>query len=103
MRFWWGLLPVAAALGQAPEFRAERVLPSGSARHVKLTSGMLVSIYGENLGPESQCAANTEPLELCGVRVTLGGAPAALLYVSRQQINFKVPRDVPSSDEAELK
>ncbi|MCU1232247.1 MAG: hypothetical protein JWP63_214 [Candidatus Solibacter sp.] len=124
MRFWLGLLPVAIAFGQAPSFRADRVLPSGSARQVKFAPGMLVSIYGENLGPDPSCTGNADtrrtetpnparpvqnfverlsyPTELCGVRVTLGGVSAGLLYVSRQQINFKVPQEAPLSGEAEL-
>src|SRR5690606_30069489 len=35
------------------------------------------------------------PKELCGVRVLVGGEPAGLLYVHRDQINFKVPQSVP--------
>jgi hypothetical protein len=125
MRFWLGLLPLAVALGQAPSFRADRVLPSGSAKQVPLAPGMLVSIYGEHLGPDPSCTANADtrrtetpnparpmqnfaerliyPTELCGVQVSLAGLAAGLLYVSAQQINFKVPQDSPLTGEAELK
>jgi hypothetical protein len=125
MRLWLGLLPVVVAFGQAPAFRADRVLPSGSAKPVPLAPGMLVSIYGENLGPGAPCEANADthrteppnparpiqnfaerliyPTELCGVQVTLAGLPAGLLYVSGPQINFKVPQEATLSGEAELK
>ena len=83
---------------------------------------MLVSIYGENLGPASSCAAiadahQTETPDparlakprdlshrrLCGVQVFLAGRPAGLLYVSEKQINFQVPQDSQAKGEAELR
>ena len=125
MRIWLGLVPLVAALAQAPSFRADRVLPSGSDQPVPLAPGMLISIYGERLGPASACVANADthrtetpnaarpvqsfaetlifPLELCGVRVSVAGLPAGLLYVSEKQINFKVPQDSPLSGMTELK
>ena len=125
MRTWLGLLPVALAFGQAPYFRADRVLPSGSSRQVPLAPGMLVSIYGEHLGPTPSCTANADthrtetpnparprqsfverliyPTELCGVQVSVAGLPAGLLYVSETQINFKVPQDSPLEGDTELK
>jgi len=46
---------------------------------------MLLSIYGRHLGPDSGCTpdrgAFPEPVELCGVSVTIGGRKAGLLYV----------------------
>src|SRR5262249_39599441 len=124
MRLWLLLLPAVVASGQ-PSFRADRVLPSGAARPAPLAPGMLVSIYGEHLGPASQCIANADtrrtetpnparptqsfaerliyPTELCGVQVFLADKPAGLLYVSEKQINFKVPQDVPLTGNAELK
>ncbi len=125
MRIWLGLLPLAIAMGQAPAFRADRVLPSGGDRPVPLSPGMLISIYGEHLGPSPACIANADthrtetpnparplqnfaerliyPQELCGVQVSLAGFPAGLLYVSAKQINFKVPQETPVDGEAELK
>uniref|UniRef100_Q01Q32 Uncharacterized protein n=1 Tax=Solibacter usitatus (strain Ellin6076) TaxID=234267 RepID=Q01Q32_SOLUE len=99
------LLPALIASGQ-PSFRADRVLPSGSARQAPLAPGMLVSIYGDHLGPTTQCSATDRPIyptELCGVQVFLAGKPAGLLYVSENQINFKVPQDVPLTGDSELK
>jgi hypothetical protein len=125
MRLWLGLLPFAIACAQPPSFRADRVLPSGAARQAPLAPGMLVSIYGEHLGPATQCIANADtrrtetpnparpvqsfaerliyPTDLCGVQVFLAGIPAGLLYISEKQINFKVPQDAPFTGDAELK
>jgi hypothetical protein len=86
---------------------------------------MLVSIYGEHLGPTLSCTGNADttrretpaptrqrqsfaetlifPTELCGVQVFLAGRAAGILYVSDTQINFKVPQDSPLEGEAELK
>ena len=96
MRSGIALLSLAAAFAQPPAFRAERILPSGAARPALLAPGMLVSIYGESLGPAAACIAPATgrpgyPTELCGVQVTFAGKPAGLLYVQERQINFEVP------------
>jgi hypothetical protein len=125
MRIWAALLPVALALAQGPDFRADRVLPSGGDHPVPLAPGMLMSIYGERLGPATSCTANADPhrmetpnparpdqsfaerlifpAELCGVQVFVAGLPAGLLYVSETQINFKVPQPVSVAGTAELR
>jgi hypothetical protein len=86
---------------------------------------MLISIYGQDLGPERGCEGQADnrrtekpnprrarqsfaetliyPTELCGVQVFVGDKPAGLLYVQEKQVNFKVPQDVPLDGEAELK
>ena len=94
-----------AAWGQAqPTFTLDHVLPSGSTRRTSLASGMLMSIYGSNLGPQQGCIGQPlYPTELCGVQVFLGNLAAGLLYVQREQINFQVPHDVPAEGTAELK
>ena len=93
-------LPGHAQIG-VPAFTADRVLPSASARSVPLAPGMLVSIYGTNLGPAGGCVGQVDtkrreiyPLELCGVQVFVGNLAAGLLYVQDKQINFKVPQEV---------
>jgi hypothetical protein len=77
---------------------------------------MLVSIYGENLGPAKGCEGQADtrrrqtpsparpwqafantliyPTELCGVQVLVGDLAAGLLYVQDKQINFQVPQEV---------
>jgi hypothetical protein len=92
---------------------------------MQLASGMLVSIYGADLGPQASCvgeAGTTKretpspprqdqssvetliyPKELCGVQVLLGAMPAGLLYVQASQINFKVPQEAAMAGSAPLR
>jgi len=57
--------------------------------------GSIASIFGQNLSPVTEQAATLPlPFELGGVRVTIAGLPAPLFYVSPEQINVQVPRDV---------
>lgn len=63
-----------------------------------LAPGVLGTIFGSELvapgGPDQAVAAETPlPLELAGVRVTVGGLPAPLLFVSAKQINFQTPAE----------
>lgn len=110
-------LSAATLAAQAPYFEASRVQIPNSAETTPLGPGELVSVYGSNLGPAQPCQGQADPdlretpnprlpdqvwdfllvypKELCGVRVLVGGEPAGLLYVHRDQINFKVPQSVP--------
>jgi hypothetical protein len=86
---------------------------------------MLVSIYGQDLGPEQSCEGQADldsketpdprraaqamlvdttvyPRELCAVQVFVGTEPAGLLYVQEKQINFKVPQNLPLQGTVEL-
>ncbi len=51
----------------------------------------LFTIFGQDLAGETRSASPPLPLELAGVRVSMDGAPAPLLYVSPTQINGQVP------------
>jgi uncharacterized protein (TIGR03437 family) len=58
-----------------------------------------MTIFGSNLGPARGVGFNPNadgrvPLELAGVRVTVGGLGAPVLYVQDQRIDFIVPQDV---------
>jgi hypothetical protein len=66
---------------------------------------MMVSIYGQGLGPEKGCEQQVGfyPTELCGVQVIIGDRVAGLSYVQAKQINFVVPQDVPLEGEAPMK
>jgi hypothetical protein len=108
-----------------PRFASNRVLPANSSRQIALEPGMIMSIYGEDLGPAEPCVgyadqhqretpnpllpdplfANTlvYPKVLCGVQVRVGVQPAGLLYVSNKQINFKVPQETGIEGTAELR
>lgn len=105
------------AVTPAPAFEPSRVLPSGGDRPIPLAPGLLVSIYGEHLGPMMGCEGQADPQhretpsplrprqmfvdtliypkELCDTQVLVGGIPAGLLYVQERQINFKVPQETP--------
>jgi uncharacterized protein (TIGR03437 family) len=63
------------------------------AARAPVAAGALVSIFGENMGPETPAGAAALPLpaELAGVQVMIGGYPAPLVYVSAGQINCQVP------------
>jgi hypothetical protein len=108
-----------------PHFYADRVIPSFGDTPVMLAPAMLVSIYGENLGPEEGCRGYGDqtrvetlppdnpfgvweriviyPTSLCGVQVKIGDGFAGLLWAQDKQINFEVPKDVPFGGSAELR
>jgi hypothetical protein len=89
------------ATSPPPAFEESLVLPANSSRHLPLAPGMLVSIYGEHLGPQGSCkgerALNTSdfPTSLCETQVKLGDVDVGLLYVQDKQINFVVPPAMP--------
>jgi len=113
------ILLATIARGQAPvpTFTSDRVLPFDSARQTPLAPGMLITLFGQDLGPERGCEGQADtrrtetpnpgltrerfintliyPAEVCDVQVFVGDKPAGLLYVQAKQINFKVPQDVP--------
>lgn len=111
--------------GSAPFYVAASILPDGGSRAAPLAPGMLLSIYGENLGPETPCTGSPEPerteapnpfrpnqtrverlvfpKSLCETEVRVGGIAAGLLYVQAQQINFKVPQELPVEGETEVR
>src|ERR1035441_3620212 len=51
---------IAQAQSGVPTFRVDSVLPSGSDRPVQLMPGMLVSIYGTDLGPRESCVGQAD-------------------------------------------
>jgi len=105
-----------------PSFEAGRVLFVD--RPVPLAPGLILSIFGSNLGPTSSCQGNadtqhratpsplrpnqafaemlTYPKELCDTQVLVAGIPAGLLYVQSSQINFQVPQETPIQGTADL-
>ena len=86
---------------ETPRINADGVVSNPpSAYRQPLKPGMEVTIYGRRLGPEAACSAGaggwSDVTELCGTAVTVGGVPAALLYVQEKQINLRVPFNVPT-------
>src|ERR1043166_2210618 len=90
----------AGAAQEIPRINVGGGIPNqpGIARPLK--PGKEVSICGQPLGPETGCTAGahgwSDVKQLCGTAVTVGGVPAALLYVQEKQINLRVPFNVPT-------
>lgn len=65
-----------------------------------LAPGELFTIFGSNLAKVTSSLAGwsgkTIPSSLNGVKVTIGGKTAPLLYVSPNQVNAQVPFDTPA-------
>ena len=61
-----------------------------------VSPGCWVAIFGNNLAPTIAGASTAArlPTTLGGVSVTVGGLPAAMLYVSPSQINVLIPSEV---------
>jgi hypothetical protein len=88
--------------GAIPAFQPDRVLlPNGG--HAPLSPGLVLSLYGQDLGPAVGCVGQTVPTELCGVKLLVAGRAAGLLYVQQKQINFEVPREVPLHGTGDLR
>ena len=65
-----------------------------------LSPGGLITIYGTNMSKTTSdlrgLSSQSLPVSLNGVRVTIGGKDAPLLFVSPNQINAQVPADIPA-------
>ncbi|MGH9632950.1 MAG: hypothetical protein ACRD7E_32000 [Bryobacteraceae bacterium] len=107
----------ASPAAAAPAYSSLTILPNGSRQHTPLAPGMLVSVYGERLGPETPCTASADPDKretpspqrpnqtlvetqvfperLCDTEVRVGGIAAGVMYAAAGQINFKVPQQTP--------
>ncbi len=90
------VLEEAAAAGYRPSGRGPRLLGAGvvnAATNAALVApGALISLYGEGLAAEQASAASAlAPTELGGVVLSVNGARARLLFVSRGQINGQMP------------
>ncbi len=85
---------------ETPQINAGGIIPNQSGVWGPLEPGMEVSIYGRRLGPAAGCTAsagsNPEAKELCGTAVQVGGIPATLIYVQENQINLRVPFNLPA-------
>lgn len=83
---------VNAASYAAPDARGSGIVP-----------GAIATLFGRNLAPSvAQAPGVPLPRQLAGTSVTVDGVPAALFFVSSDQINFQVPTSlyVASSDAA---
>ncbi len=103
------LLLAGVVFGQpgVPRINRENITQRPDGRPVLLAPGMVISIYGEDLGPQLQCPTpipqnGPYPIETCGVRVLVDGHPAGLLFSGSKQINFKIPGDAPEDGSAPI-
>ena len=72
-----------------------------------IAPGMLLSVFGTNLGPESGLAAVANeqgklPSQLAGVEVLVNGLSAPLLYASAGQLNFQAPFEISGTTTAQI-
>ena len=83
----------------APKFSVEGIVPYQGAPGGPLAPGMIVTIYGERLAsrfcPEIEQTAGIYPASACQTVVLAGDKPAQLMFVSTNQINLKLPDDLP--------
>lgn len=75
------------------------VANAASFKNTEVARGSIVAAFGSQLAP-SVLAASTAPLplELNGVRVTVGNIAAEIIFVSPQQVNFVVPGQIGIGD-----
>ena len=86
--------PVAGELVAPPAALA--VAHAASNQLTAVAPGLLVSIYGTGLGPETPEAGvfgadGLLPTAVGGTQITFGGVASPLLYVSATQVNAQVP------------
>jgi hypothetical protein len=103
------VLLAGAAFAQTgvPRFTREGLSERVDGRPVLFSPGMIMTLYGENLGPESGCdqaipSDGPYPSEACGVRVLVDGRASGLMFVGPRQINFKFPDEAPEEGSAPL-
>lgn len=86
---------------ETPQLRFVHV---GTHQETQLAPGMLLTLYGVNIGPTDPVIApafnNRLSTQLGEVEVTVNGIAAPLLYVSRTQINLQVPNRTGTSGRA---
>lgn len=110
MRSLIGLLLVAVtafAQSGVPKIAREGLTEWPDGRPKLVSPGMILTFYGENLGPEPTCFTpipqnGPYPAEACGVRVLVDGHAAGLLYIGAKQTNFKIPDDAPADGSAPI-
>ena len=73
-------------------------------RGAALAPGAVIQIFGVNLTPTSPASFETLPLptSLNGTTVLIGGIPAPLFYLSKNQINAQVPFELASGRQYEV-
>jgi protocatechuate 3,4-dioxygenase, beta subunit len=86
--------------GSKPSIFAQNGIVNGAGYQAGVTSGAWLSIFGDNLAfssrmwnASSEIVSGKLPTSLDGVSVSINGKPAAVYYVSPNQINVQAPTD----------
>lgn len=83
-----------------PRFSSAGVTHAASFLAGPLAPGLIVSIFGENLGPEEGVRGGFDPVtgllvsELAGVSVLFNGVPAPMFFAGSGQINAQAPHEL---------
>ncbi|HVP00041.1 MAG TPA: cellulase family glycosylhydrolase [Bryobacteraceae bacterium] len=93
-----GVLPAFAQIGATPRITSIAGAGASVPAVTQVSAGGIISIYGTNFTPvgvsytlqASDLIGNNMPTNLAQTCVQVGGAPAALYYVSSTQINAQV-------------
>jgi uncharacterized protein (TIGR03437 family) len=88
-------VPVMFLLGGSGSTTAISAVANPATYRATASPGMLLSVFGSNLA-NTTVTASGNPLSytLAGVRATVNGVAAPLIYVSPNQINLQVPYTV---------
>jgi uncharacterized protein (TIGR03437 family) len=99
-------LSIVLSGGGGPVISANGVATAAAFGGSKtIAPGTWIEIYGQNLASSSRewagpdFAGTTAPLSLDGVKVTVGGQPAYVRYISPGQVNVQVPSSVGSGQQ----
>jgi uncharacterized protein (TIGR03437 family) len=83
-----------------PSFSPDSIVNSANGSSASLTPNVLATIYGtylsDMIGKVSlgEVGSGQLPTDLAGVRITVAGVIASLLFVSPTQINFVIPANL---------
>ena len=94
----FGMTPADPPAGK-PVIETQNGIVNGAGYQTGVTPGAWLSIFGDNLSSTSRMWNPSEivndelPLSLDGVSVTINGNPAAVYYVSPNQINVQAPSE----------
>ena len=91
-QFPYAIMPI----GLPPPGTVTCVLSAADYQGPGVSPGEILSVFGTEIGPASPALAQTDAngnisSELNGVRVTVNGLPAPLLYAASSQINLVMP------------
>ena len=88
----------------APRSPAITSVVHGASFQIGISSGSWVTIFGENLAPTTRIWRSAEiiggllPTDLDGVRVRIDHKPAAVFFISPEQLNVQVPDGIDSGE-----